>query len=317
MPDPRLSPDDDLLAALPPAPPSRPHAREAAIAAAMLTFDRVGEAARRPDPAPARGRTGLDRPRLRVLVAAALVLSIGMPMWRTSDHGRPTPVVERPAAVPAVGRPAEPAAAADVTIAPPAALRTSALPAAPSPSAAPAGREDASAELPSRPGATASADAAAPPPTIVPAPAPAPSAVSEASDVANIVVTASRRSENRAAPVAAFARTQDRALEVPADPTACTVADPAREADSCRAVIAAAVPGRARHAVQDGVSLAWRGEIEAAIAAFDRAIEIDPRSAFAYFNRSLLHRRRGDVARADADRARAIALDRRYRTDPF
>jgi tetratricopeptide (TPR) repeat protein len=133
------------------------------------------------------------------------------------------------------------------------------------------------------------------------------------------------------------------------DWNACTVEDPSRDLNGCRALVdpaASGASGRAAAHLADGLSLAWKGELVPAIRAFDRAIAIAPRSSFAYLNRGLAHRlsgnegraladldqavrhaprsarayyhrslllrRKGDLARARADEARAVELDSRY-----
>jgi len=133
------------------------------------------------------------------------------------------------------------------------------------------------------------------------------------------------------------------------DWNACTVNDPEGNLAACKKLVDPAAPGvtgRAAAHVADGLSLAWRGDTNGAISAFDRAIGIAPKLAIAwlnrglaherkgdlnlamadldkavryapgsarvYYNRSLLLRQRGDIRRADADAERALDLDGRY-----
>ena len=65
--------------------------------------------------------------------------------------------------------------------------------------------------------------------------------------------------------------------------------------------------GRAAARIADGLSRAWQGDLDGALAAFDRAIAADPRSALAHLNRGLIWRRRGDLKKAEADLDRAVA----------
>ena len=51
------------------------------------------------------------------------------------------------------------------------------------------------------------------------------------------------------------------------------------------------------------------GDREGAIADFDRAIELNPNHAGAYYNRGSAKSDLGDQAGAEADRKRAIELD--------
>jgi tetratricopeptide (TPR) repeat protein len=123
---------------------------------------------------------------------------------------------------------------------------------------------------------------------------------------------------------------------------ACTLHDPRRNPTVCRSSA-----GRAAAQLDDGLALAWQGDLDRAIQSFGRAIAAEPDLALAYLNRglawqakgdlrraltdldravardrtgargyyhrSLLHRARGDTARADADARRAIELDPAYR----
>ena len=55
-----------------------------------------------------------------------------------------------------------------------------------------------------------------------------------------------------------------------------------------------------------------KGDLDGALADFDRAIALDPKDAFAYFNRAYAKRLKNDVAGAIADYTRAIELDSRW-----
>jgi tetratricopeptide (TPR) repeat protein len=134
-----------------------------------------------------------------------------------------------------------------------------------------------------------------------------------------VVVTGSRIAQRAAPPPppALAAANEDRAVIVTGsrivrrgDWNACTVADPGRSLAGCRSFVdpAARGPtGRAAAHLADGLALAWRGEPDAAIAAFDRAIALAPKSGFAYLNRGLAYRLSGDPDRALADLDRAVA----------
>lgn len=114
--------------------------------------------------------------------------------------------------------------------------------------------------------------AAAPPAKAAPAALAARNAVADTARE-EIVVTGSRLSR---------APTQG-------DWNACTVDDPARSLRGCGA------------ALSDGLAKAWRGDWDAAIAAFDATIAREPKLGAAYLNRGLAYRRSGDTARALAD----------------
>ena len=195
------------------------------------------------------------------------------------------------------------------------------------------------------------------PPPPPPAPAPmapqapvmAGQAMADAAPAREIVVTGTLRSKSSSDDVVVTGQRRSAAAKPAAyrDWNACTVDDPKQRLESCRKLVdpaAAGREGRAAARVADGLSLAWRDDLDGAISAFNQAIAISPRLSFAYLNRglvyahkgeldralddlnravryapdvgrnyysrSLLWRKRGDVKRAEADQARAIALDR-------
>jgi len=162
-------------------------------------------------------------------------------------------------------------------------------------------------------------------------------------DASSIVVTGS------AIRVPVTAR-RARGLTRRGDWNACTINDPARSLAACKALVDPAAPGargRAAAHVADGLALAWRGDTDGAIDAFDQAIGIAPKLAIAwlnrglaqerkgdlnraitdldkavryapgtarvYYNRSLLYRQRGDTRRAESDERRSLDLDPGYR----
>jgi hypothetical protein len=190
------------------------------------------------------------------------------------------------------------------------------------------------------------------PPAVAPmapgAPAIAGQAMADASSAGDIAVTGILMRKSSNADLVVTGQRRSAAKPEPyGDWNACTVDDPRQRLGACRKLVdpAAAGPeGRAAAHVADGLSLAWRDDLDGAIAAFDQAIAISPRLSFAYLNRglvyahkgeldralddlnravryapnvarnyysrSLLWRQRGDAKRAAVDQARAIALDR-------
>ncbi len=329
------SEDYDFALPLPPPPPPAPARREAAISAAMRRFDADGDGAlgAAAEPAPPRDRprwVSADRPQLAMLVTAALVAVIGVPVaWLTISHntGPATVLASRESADLRTFDIAEEAPSGDSATA----RRSQAVtpePRAPAPTAGSAlppaqelAKNDAipppalaAQEAPRADADAASPTMAAPAPLAVPAPMasapPAPPAMEQmvpsrkaeagfaAADAGDsIVVTAARR-RGRSAP--------DRG-----DWNACTVDDPERSLTACRYLIdpgAKGAKGQASSHLADGLSLAWQGETARAIAAFDRAIALTPKSSLAYLNRGLAYQRRGDIDRALADLDRAIGL---------
>jgi tetratricopeptide (TPR) repeat protein len=88
------------------------------------------------------------------------------------------------------------------------------------------------------------------------------------------------------------------------DWNACTVIDPQESLRGCKALIGIGAKGPAGEAaarLSQGLDLAWRGDLDGAIAAFDQAIALKPKFAFAYLNRGLAYQRQGETERAAAD----------------
>lgn len=157
------------------------------------------------------------------------------------------------------------------------------------------------------------------------------SAMAEEKESSDVVVTGSRMDRSKSS-----AR---------GDWNVCTVDDPGRNLRACRRQVDAAASGRAAAHVADGLTNAWKGDLDDAITDFDRAVAAAPRSSQAYLNRglarkragnlngaladldqavrygpsartyyqrSLILRQRGDRKRAGADERRAVDLDPRY-----
>jgi tetratricopeptide (TPR) repeat protein len=91
---------------------------------------------------------------------------------------------------------------------------------------------------------------------------------------------------------------QARRTSKPGDWNACTVNDPARSLGGCSEL--------ASGHVAEGLSRAWQGDLEGAIAEFDQAIAASQQSGFAHLNRGLAYERKGDRDRALADLDRAV-----------
>lgn len=308
---------------LPDPPPPAPTRREAAIAAALNRFDGSPDAlpasrARRTGPLPLRARAYLGT----VLAVSLLALVVSPMLWRNENRPQRTSEQETKAAPdrrqafdlaeeppaqpqqPSAARRAEPPTAVALAPASPPPLPAAsagatdhappvlAAPSPPPPMVANAARADRAEE----------AVVQSPPTLGIAVPAePAPLAKAAAARAHNmdefreIVVTSSRREPSR--------------LEGRGDWNACTVNDPQPQLSACKQFVNPAAKGKSGVAaayLADGLTHAWRGDPDAAIADFDKAIAIAPQSSFAYLNRGLAHRMRGDEDQALADLDRAV-----------
>ena len=335
-----MADDSDLARLLPGPPPPRPAARDAAIAAAMRRFDGV------PDPAPGatpdrrRARWGGGK-QIGAFATIVLVAGISLSIALNRPGGlQPGKVAQRPAdtaprSVPVPDRPGVPKPAANSAseestpvVKPEPPIQKPVAPAAPV--ALPSGTD--------RPASEALAPSASPPPPPPPPPpaavapplmrfaprsaAPAPPA--EESPVAAAGRLAQPKTIESASPVSMASRKADEGdrdvvvtgmrsrlnpYAARGDWNACTVIDPAQSLRGCTSLLgigAKGPTGEAAKHLSDGLALAWRGDWDSAIAAFDQAIALKPKSAFAYLNRGLAYQRQGEMGRAAADLDLAI-----------
>ncbi|HEU0100452.1 MAG TPA: tetratricopeptide repeat protein [Allosphingosinicella sp.] len=306
--------DDDIAAALPGPPFPAPARRRAAIEEALRRFD-GGAAA--PAAAPRRPAPWA-RPYAGALAGAFLVAVIGLPfVWTAFDDYEQDRARRRPAAEATLPVPAGPDRARADSPGPgrptPAAPGARAVPgksAPPDPS--PAAREPGPAAAAAKPPSPAAAKRAPA------ARGEEPTGDDPAQGTDEVVVTGTRIRRpnlNSAVPVTSIGSEEfasDRRAARAArrgDWNACTIDDPGRSLDRCRAsaaTLARGARGRASAPLADGLDRAWSGDLEGATAAFDRAIELAPRSSTAWLNRGLAWRRRGDLDRALADLDRAV-----------
>lgn len=359
-------PDDDIMAALPHPPPPSPKRREAAIGEAMARFGGIGEAAPGRTAQPAARPTGwwanVRRPQATALVTAALVAAIGLPVAWTIDFRPDAPAEQtapgaRDVVLPATAEVTDRSDAATASSPPPAVARAIPTPAAPP-------------EAESVPAPSLSEPARLAPPA-PPPPPPSPMVAGRAARSDDKLVLSGARvarpALEQASPVTAFSAEEAlrdeagsivvtgatiarRSKPARGDWNACTVNDPSQTLKRCRKMAnkgTKEVRGRADGHLADGLKQAWAGNLDEAIAAFDRAIAVAPdlsvaylnrgiayerlgdraraiadldqavkhapKSARAYYNRSLILRENGDLRRANADASRAIDLDWRYR----
>lgn len=314
--------DDDIAAALPRPPQPAPARREAAVAEAMRRFDGFGPARGEEDrraAAPAPWWSPQSRPYAASLAAACLVALIGLPwVWPSFDRsvadggGERRPGVEASGGEPPMAD-AGPSAAST----PDPQANGQSLPAA----------DEVAGQVPADPARTGPV----PIPDRSAGEAPVgrseePAADFGARETGDVVVTGTRiRNPNlaSASPVTVVGgdditvtgtRSAYSAPRRRGDWNACTIDDPARSLAACRKrgdPAAKAASGGAANQIADGLSRAWEGDLDSAIASFDRAIEIEPRSSAAYLNRALAWRRRGDLDRALADLDRAVRFSPR------
>lgn len=300
--------DRDKKAVLPDPPPPRPDRREATIEAALSRFDAPG--AEHPLEHRARRAWVLRyRPQLGVLVAATLVAVICLPvLWVVIGNPRPEgstvaldtfermPNLETspPAAT-------EPSEGRD-TLADNAREAPAAIAAAP---AEELGTRADAAPAPAPPPPPVPIEISpAPPPAIVALPAPAapPPPMAERTQV-----QAAARAQAESLAISAFQTRKAAAGR--GDWNACTLDDPAQSLSLCADRIDPAekgTRGRASAFLADGLLRGWQGDLDAAIAAFSRAIAADPHLADAYLNRGLAYQAKGELDRARADLDRAV-----------
>lgn len=328
------SEDDDIGLSLPELPPSAPARRDAAIQKAMRRFDGKSDAPRvaSAQPAPERSDPWWRRPQLGALVAASLIVVMGLPLaWFTVNQ------TSGPATEPAsrdladlktfdveedASRAASPATPKVPAIAsePPSALaardsrpaiEAAALPekafargtsvTTPALAVSEAKRADNAFDARGQTALAQTRIAPPPPPAMTVQEAPAAAkprqglAAADSND--SVIVTGARR-RGRFAP--------DRG-----DWNACTINDPKRSLVACKSLVNPGEKGgkgQAAAHLADGLTLAWQGSIDRAIAAFDRALAIAPKSSLAHLNRGLAYQRQGDVDRALADFDQAVRL---------
>jgi tetratricopeptide (TPR) repeat protein len=336
-----MATDNDLSALMPQPPPPRLARRKAAIEHALRRFDgdEQGDVPAATRPAPRF--EGWGRPQIAALASVALVVLVSVPVWwaekdRLVPAGPQVPVPiarNSPEPVPASTKQASQVQAADPRSAqaleavPPSPVAEAGQPLAPeamesnlnrlpqfvpaqtrssaaASAGAPATNETNTSRLPAAPPRIAPAlRAAAPPP---PAAQTARQAGAEAGieqGDRSIVVTGSRvqRDEfNSNTPIAAVADLAQPGGEW----NACTLHDPRRNPAVC-----GSSAGRSAAQLDEGLTLAWRGDLDRAIDAFGRAIAANPDLALAYLNRGLVWQSKGDLGRALADLNRAIARD--------
>ena len=308
--------DDDIAAALPGAPFPAPARREAAITEALRRFDGAGARPaqavddRRPArPAPWWSRPA--RPYAGALAGAFLVALVGLPWVWTSFDDYPAGDKRPPGVEASRSKPAM----ADVE-SPPADI---ALPEGTGDPKAPAAAQDAEARDPSRPAQVRPSPAPGLLDPASPGRSEEPVAGAAAQEGGEIVVTGSRiRNPNltSSSPVAAVGAEEIRLTDRRAARSArrgdwneCTIEDPGQNLERCRrsvGTVARGARGRAAAHLSDGLERAWTGDLEGATSAFDKAVELAPRSSAAYLNRGLAWRRRGDLDRALADLDRAV-----------
>lgn len=318
--------DDDIAASLPDPPPPAPVRREAAIEAALRRFD--GQTAdATPPSAQARPRPlpwwrELGRPQVGVMISAALVALVGVPaIWMSIENcpaaHAPNAQVDQaiePTPMPVQPQPQTTAPSAKAPDAQPARPRPApATQALAPPAAVPAAPELALAQAPPPPPAPAELAAQDIAVSARRAEAPAAPALDLRSRIAAAKpATAEARADIEDVGIVVTGARIKRRSDRRGDWNACTVDDPARDLSGCKRFFDTGAKGNAGRAathIADGLTRAWEGDDDAAVAAFDQAIATAPRNGFAYLNRGLAHQRQGEVDRAIADLDQAIRHD--------
>jgi len=334
-----MTDDSDLARLLPDSPPPRPTAREAAIATAMRRFDGVPDPvlAATPGRRPARRVSGKQVGGFATIVLVAgisLSIALNRPGGLQPGKVAQPPADTAPRSAPAPDQPDVPKSSANsaaeeptLAVKPEPPVQKPAAPAAPIALSGGADRrvsqDLARSASPSPPPPPAPPAAMAPPlmqyaPRSAAPPAPAEERpVAAAGRLAQPKTTESvtlaagaRRNADDSEDngpgdvVVTGMRRRPNAYAARGDWNACTVIDPEQSLRGCKSVLGIGAKGPAgevaKH-VSDGLVLAWRGDLDGAIVAFDRAIALKPKSAVAYLNRGLAHQRNGDAARAAAD----------------
>jgi len=305
-----MADDRDLGRQLPEAPPPRPDRREATIDTALARFKGEAKPAHH---GPPRRRWTRHRPQVAAIAATALVVVIGLPVWQSGKVETPPPRQSAPTTTDIT---VEPAPRTNVSRPVPAPSTPVAEPATPSPATGPDATIEApdTSEAPAAPApAMKTARTAAPPPVMVQsvtppppvyAPAPVPPPPPPSAAAAPQQVAASSAEDI----VVSGARIARRGEPVRNDWTRCTVDDPRRAVNECRARFGLATPGvegRAEALTGDAVLRAWQGDRAGAQATLDRAIAVAA-TVDALVNRALLRMEAGDDSGALADLDRAV-----------
>jgi hypothetical protein len=338
-----MNPDDDLAKLLPEAPP-RPDRREAAIAEAMRRFE--GEKPAPSTPRRSKWIRpfwlNVGRVQMSALMSMGILAVVGVPLalMVTGEQTPVTPQAEPASAINPRGT-AKPQTPPGI----PTGHSALQEPTAPRVVGEESGRaaglavRDEPAASPAAP-APAPAAAPAPPPALAQTFGGSVAAASESENRQGIVVTGSRvarrdytassptvtadaeplaktsrqRADDDSAPVAIVvtgSRISASAAKAArrGDWNICTVNDPARSLERCKRQIgqnAQGDMGRAAARIEDGLTKAWAGDEAGAIRAFDAAIDIRPKLAFAYLNRGMAYARLGESERAVKDFDQAI-----------
>ncbi|WP_294328178.1 hypothetical protein [uncultured Sphingomonas sp.] len=303
-----MSDDRDLGRQLPQSPPPRPDRREAAIDTAVARFK--GEAKPAP-PIPPRRRPARYRPQVAAIAATALVVVIGLPVWQSGKVETPPP---RQSAPTTTDLAVEPAPRTDVSRPVPAPVAKPASPVT-GPDAATEAPDTSEAPAPPVPAVKGARTAAAPPvvlqsvttppPVYAPAPVPPPPPPPPPPAAAAPQQFAASPAEDI---VVSGARMAHRGEPARNDWSRCTVDDPRRALNECRARFGLATPGvkgRAEALTGDAVLRAWQGDRAEAQSTLDRAIALDA-TVDALVNRALLRMEAGDDSGALADLDRAV-----------
>jgi hypothetical protein len=339
-----MNPEDDLSKLLPDAPP-HPDRRETAITEAMRRFDGEKPAAPSAQRRPQWVRPSwlsVGGVQMRALMSMGVLAVVGVPLALMVAREQ-TPVTPQgePASAINPGNAAHPQTPADISAGRAVRQEPAASPVAGKEADRAVGLvvRDEPAASPAAPAPTAT-PAPPPPPALAQTSAGSVAAASESENKQGIVVTGSRiarrdytatsptvtvdteplaktsrlRAEDDDSAAVAIVITGSRISASAAkaarrgDWNICTVNDPARSLERCRRQTeqnAKGDMGRAAERMGDGLSRAWDGDLRGAIAAFDAAIEIRPKYAFAYLNRGMAYARlsESELAIKDFDQA--------------
>lgn len=332
-----MADDDDLAGLMPNPPPPDGDRRSKTLEVALRRFDAHQDAVGEAGMTPSQSSKGASRRQLAVLASATLVLVVTVPILLTRggdlEHAGRTARSEVRSTSVDIAVPAEPSplrspdpglvgeepvgvsSRSMPTTDPGSGVARDPVPASTDPTAAPDSAEASESEASSDPTLTerrasersvVASSPTAPASRFAPSPPPADRRAEVQGASQAIVVTGSRAAPSRSSREGTRSRRLQPTVRQLRQWQACTVTDPRREPQRCGDAENTDTPELLR-----GLQLAWSGNSEGAIKAFEAVLDSAPKSADAYINLGLVRQRSGDMVGAMTDFSRAIRADPR------